>query len=407
MRRLLLFCAALVGGCFVGTLDLTGFACDTGSHPCTSDYSCVIPAGASVGTCLPQAASTGGTTGGGAAGGTSGGSSGGTTGGSACGAAPTCAIGGGLLLCDGGVQPCGKGLACDYGKCVTGCSPTQTCDAGAVCDTSVDACLPANACATDGGGCANGELCLAAVCTPAPPVGGTVGSCNSPGDGGMVVVEGPVAIFPDVNGDPALEDGGTVTFFNGSQTLPVVPIVAASGGAPYPSYSITVPVGTWTALVQQPGVLVPTYFPGLEVRGSEFGTTAELSLESVVELNQLPQIADVTPQPGHIFWVGRGTSCSGGGSLNYLAGFTVGFSPVPPDLGYLGDQFQVVPGDTASTSPPGEFFAEDAPYATTQYTMALNGGAGTTVLMSGTFVPPPYVPGQDIAVALVYPNFTQ
>lgn len=187
--------------------------------------------------------------------------------------------------------------------------------------------------------------------------------------------------------------------------MPIVP----SAGTPFPSYSIAVPVGTWTALVQQPGVLVPTYFPGLEVRAPQFGSTVTLSfpLDAAVALDALPATTGTTPQPGHIVWVGRATSCD---ELSYLGDYTVGLSPAPPGLDYLdkvNGQVQVVPGLTASSSQIGEFVAEDAAYAATQYTLAANGGSGATVLASGTFTPQPFDTGQDIAVALVYPNFTQ
>jgi hypothetical protein len=232
-----------------------------------------------------------------------------------------------------------------------------------------------------------------------------VGVCAPSGDGGVINVTGPVAVFPNANGTPSLESGGSVTFFNASTTLAAVPITAASP-TPYPSYSINVPAGTWTALVEQPGVLVPTYFPGLQVNPPQFGSTVQLPLDCAVEVALLPQTSGSAPQPGHIYWVGRATSCD---QTSYLADYTVGLSPAPAELGYLavnGGQIEVDPGLTASST-VGEFLAEDAPYAITQYAMAINAGSGPTVLMSGTFTPPPYVAGLSIAVALTYPNFTQ
>lgn len=244
-------------------------------------------------------------------------------------------------------------------------------------------------------------ICLGGVCTPVPPQGGSVGTCGSAGDGGAVQVVGTVSTFPD---DEAMDgDGGTVTFFNGTQTLPSVPIELVSG---LPGYSITVPVGTWTARVQMPGVLLPTYFPGIEIRSPAEGSTSEFPLWAAVDPANLPFVASATPQPGHIVWVVRGATCD---AQSFLGGYTVGLSPAPPDVSCLarsGGLIDVVPG-TASSPTLGEFLAEDAPYATTQYTLALDDGAGTTLLVSGTFVPPPYVAGQNIAVALMYPNFTQ
>jgi hypothetical protein len=408
MRSLALGCAVAlaVGGCFVGTLDLgAGFACDTGSHPCTNGYSCVFVGDAGVGTCVAQGL---GTSGGSTSGGSTGSSGTGTSSGGPCSGVPTCAAGGGLLLCDGGVQPCGTGLTCDYGLCLPRCSASQQCDAGAVCDTSVNACVAAPSCSTDGGSCATGEFCAASVCTPVPPVGGSVGSCTFPDGGGMVTVEGPVAVFPGRNGVESLEDGGTVTFFNDTQTLAPVPIVPEPTQL-YPSYSIAVPVGTWTALVEQAGV-VPTYFPGIEVRSSAAGSSAQIPLETVVELDAmlplppLPTFPGVTPQAGHIFWVGLATNCP---DNLFLGDFTVGLSPPAPELGYLGGQYQLDASLTAGSASVGEFFAEDAPYAVTRYALSIASGAGTTVLLSGTFTPPTFSAGQTIAVALIYPNFTQ
>jgi hypothetical protein len=404
MRRGLLFAALALGagGCFVGTLDLANFACDNGSHPCANGYSCVFgPDGG--GTCVVQGSGTSSSSSSGGT--TSGGSSSGSSGPGPCNGVPTCATSRGLLLCDGGVTPCGSGLACDYGACVSQCSGTQTCDAGAICDTSVNACVLTQAC-SDGGGCPVGAFCGAGVCMSAPPVGSSVGACTLPDGGGMVLVEGPVALFPLRNAAATLEDGGTVTFFNDTQTLKSVPIVPEPTGTVHvPSYSINVPVGTWTALVQQAGVL-PTYFPGIEVQSSEVGSSAQVSLETVVALDSLPSFPGVTPQAGHIYWVGLATDCALSG---FLGGYTVGLSPAAPELGFIGSGLGLDPSLTSSSSLGyGEFFAVDAPYAVTQYTLALGLSSGSPiVLMSGTFTPPTFSPGQTIAVALIYPNFTQ
>jgi hypothetical protein len=223
-----------------------------------------------------------------------------------------------------------------------------------------------------------------------------------------VTLGGVVTVFPNKDAtDVPLADGGTVTFFSlledgGVAQVGPTPIVMAGS---FPSYSLTVPVGTWTALVQETGVVLPTYFPGLQVRASQLGGSAQLSLNAVVDIDVVgfPAIAGITPQAGHVYWVGLASNCS---LTNYVGDYTLGLSPAPPGLGYLSSGLEVDPGLSASSSSVGEFFAEDAPYAPTQYAMAINGGTGTTVLLNGTFVPPQYSPGQDIAVALIYPNFT-
>ncbi|HUB08837.1 MAG TPA: hypothetical protein VMB50_17650 [Myxococcales bacterium] len=397
-----------VASCIVGTLDLTGFRCD-GDHPCLSGYLC-LPA-ADGGSCQIAGGSSGGTTGGGVGGSSGGGS--GSSGGVPCTGVPTCSGDGtSLVLCDGGLLPCASGTACDYGTCRPACR-AGACDAG-ICDQAANACVPTAACAGAGGACglAGGStgICLAGLCTPVPPLGGSPGSCDAGGlaDAGPLLVGGVIALFPGAVADPGLLDGGSVTFFSahGARVGPLA-IVPSPGSPHEPSYAnASLTPGTWTALVQAPAVALPTYFPNLVVAPPPFGASVNLDLTAVAPIDAAGSVAGVTPRPGHLVWIARAATCD---ASSFLGGYTVGLSPAPAFAAYYdapSGQLEADPTLTASSPQTGEFIALDAPYAPTSYALAVEPAGAPVAIAAGTFTPPPYVAGQTIAVALIFPNQT-
>jgi hypothetical protein len=390
---------ALVGtvGCVVGNLSLSGFDCDA-YHPCENGYVCVPTADG--GTC--QLASDAGP---------------------ACTTHPTCTPNAtGLQLCDGEVTPCAAGSVCDYGTCVLECV-AAACGANQVCDTSVNACVATSACAPDGGACDldRGQgICLAGVCVPTPPLSGTPVTLCSAADGGsgMVQISGAVALFPSASVSAVLI-GGTVTFTGPGGALPPASIVPASGTG-LPSYTISVPEGTWTAIVQlSQTTTIATYFPDLEVGLPNAGNVATLDLDAVVGPDLVAMLSrpawdggiGYEPRAGHITWVARGATCDGS---SFLGDVTIGLSPFAPYVGYYtvsGSSVEIQPGASSTSSSIGEILALDAPYSPTSYALAVGGsplqGPTANLLRSGTFTPPAYQPNQIVAVALIYPDYAR
>ena len=98
-------------------------------------------------------------------------------------------------------------------------------------------------------------------------------------------------------------------------------------------------------------------------------------------------------------WVGQVLDCVG----DIIGGFTVGLAPGPAFLGYYENGALSSTLTSSSATPGGgEFVAFGAPYAQTDYVLALPWGP----LLHGTFTPPAF-DGGAIAVALIYPNFSQ
>ncbi len=391
MRRLglMAFAAVAAASCFVGTLDLTGLACDE-SHPCTSGYACVSQ------TCRPAGSGTSGGTGG------------------VAGSCPVCTDGG-VLLCDGGLVSCPDGTACDYGACLPACQADGGCGAGALCDLTPRACVPANACSA--GSCllpgGRSGVCLAGVCSAAPPAGGASGTgCTPPDggfDGGLLLVNGIVATFPgaDASADNGLAVQGRVTFTSQSGAASPAPSDVTLSAQQITVFTTQLTPGVWTATVTAPGVALPTIFPDIEIRPPQLGSQIALSLLEVVPVGLAGSVA-----PGHVVWVGRAGGC-GAQIDDYVGGYTVGLSPAAPSLEYYGTTpglgaYELDPTLGASTVDAGEFLAADAPMATTQYVMAIagEGAAPPQILLSGSFTPPPQyaAAGQTIAVALLYPR---
>ncbi len=390
--------AALCAGCVVGNLDLTGKACD-GPHPCADGFDCVA------GLCEPAEAATG----------TDSGISppppdGGGTDVGSCTAPPTCTSDHlGLRFCDGGVQPCGGGSACDFAACQTACGSGGSCPSGASCDEAANACVASFDC-SGGGGCGQGAICLASVCLAPPDAGPGPGApCAGEGDGGIVTVSGVVTLFPLADAASSLGDGGTVTFFYGADGGATAMALIQQFVNGLPGYQIELPPGPATALVQGPG-LIPTWFPGLTIQPSATGA-GTLLLETVVSADfaaSLPSQVGFSPDRGHLIWVGRAAPLDPGctPASHFLGGFTVGLAPAPGFLGYYRDDGTL--STSLGSSDPGlaEFIALDAPYAPTRYAIGVSTSSGPAALLAGTFTPPPFATGQLAAVSLVYPNFS-
>ncbi len=402
MKRATLLAAATLaaGACLVSTLDLSGFACDA-NHPCLGGWVCA-DGGAGLGSCVLA----NGNSGGGSNGGTTGGGSGG-----GCSQSPQCSGDGStVLLCDGGVQRCGVGTTCFQATCLPNCLPDGGCGSG-ICDAVTSACVPLASCSGVGTPCGQGGVCLAQVCTSTPPVGPSPGSCPGFADGGPVTLGGALAFFPNGNALASLI-GGTVTFFgaDGQQVSTTIGADAIPDAGEIPVYStagISPPLspGIWTVLVQQAGVALPTYFPNVLISAG----TSRFDLVAVVPADLGQLLPQHSAEPGHLIVTARAVTCNQGG---YLQGYTIGLSPPPAFAGYYngspGSGLFVDPSLSASTtSGAGEFIASDAPYAPTQYVLAVDYTSTPQALLSGTFTPPPYHAGQTIAVALLYPNVTR
>ncbi len=394
MRRALwLLAFAAAPGCVVPDVTLDGLPCDP-SGGCLSGYVCVNgacvlpgkPGGADAGVAADGGQDAGG-----------------------CDAPPSCSPDGWLALCDGGLTACADGGVCDLGSCRPACLSDGGCGNGS-CDQALGGCVPASPCQRNGD-CLPPDVCLGGVCL-APPPAGSGPNCAAldagPADaGGMVTVSGPVTLFPDNTADPSL-DGGIVVFFgpSGEQLAPPVTAVP-QGGAPWPVYQLQLPaqVGPVIAAVTSPGVGAITYFPNLVVRGQP-GQSLSLGLYAVVSqskfLANVPALTGVTPQAGHLTWVGQAARCD---VSAYLQGFTVGLSPAPGFLGYYGSSYAGLSPSASSSSSLGSFVAVDAPYGTTSYALAYSDAAGQlTGFLQGTFTPPPFTPNRPIAVALLYPG---
>ncbi len=374
-----------LAACVAGSLDLSGKGCDV-NHPCVDGFTCAgglcQPSGAApLVDAGPQEA------------------------GPACGCSPGHHS---VLFCDGTSAPCPAQAPCDLGSCLAACAPDGSCAPGAVCDEASEACVPAPECGPPQ--CGGGEICVAAVCV-AQPGGGASPACGAAADGGVVELSGVIALFPFSEAADSLLDGGTVTFFpegdGGALLVPVAP------QGDLPGFSANLAPGSWTVLVQGPGV-VPTYFPGLSLSPSVDGR-ASLLLDAVVPEGFVASLrgqAGPPPDPAHLVWVGRAATLDPDCRLDggFLGGYTVGLSPAP---GWLGYYAQTDAGASVAASPSrsdpamGEFVALDAPWAPTRYVLAIGAGDGSAIpLLSGTFVPPQN-DGEGAAVALLYPNFTR
>ncbi|HUB09194.1 MAG TPA: hypothetical protein VMB50_19465 [Myxococcales bacterium] len=378
MRRLRPFAALGVvaaASCFVGTLELTGLPC-----PCLQGYVCM---GATGGTCQPA------------------GPSGGTGGDAGPCAAPVCSGAGALLLCDGGIVSCAAGNGCDYGACAPLCRPDGGCAAGQVCDQSPKICVGDNGCTGVSCTLPSGTVgaCVLGICTPLPQAASET-DCVDGGplapDAGPVSVNGILATFPGAVETSALA-GGTVVF-SATGVQPQQAAITLSGSG-ITGFTLALQPGVWTVTVTAPGVAVPTIFPNLVIQAPRNGTQVTMLLPDVV-----PVGLAASTQAGHIVWVGTAGGC-GAQSQAYVGGYTVGFSPAPPAVEYYAaDNGFVLDADLrASSLGAGAFIASDAPYAVTQYVMAVAGSPTDQVLLSGTFTPPPDT-GQTLAVALLYPN---
>jgi hypothetical protein len=210
-----------------------------------------------------------------------------------------------------------------------------------------------------------------------------------------VAIHGQVAVFPGQSVSGFDLDGGSVTFFfeDGGQLAGSI-----SYSGIFPGYSISsIPVGPVTAMVTANG-LVPTYFPGLQITS----VGGELDFDTVVPSSFVaspPGDAGFGALPGQLVWVGQALDCAG----EAVGGFTVGLAPAPAYFGYYenGELTSTLTSSSA-TSGGGEFVAFGAPYTQSDYVLALPWGP----LIRGTFTPPQF-DGGALAVAIVYPNFSQ
>ncbi|MHB1847368.1 MAG: hypothetical protein ACYCWW_21295 [Deltaproteobacteria bacterium] len=388
----------LASGCIVPDIPLAGLPCDPSGN-CLAGYvcvanQCVVPGGNDAG---------------------SGPADGGVDGGS-CSAPPSCTADGHLLLCDGGTASCplmgSLPGVCDLGACRArcqsgGCDPASS--APSACDLSLGACLPAPTCGGAAGPCAAaGDGCVAGVCVASPPDGGPDGGGGPGCEGfpladagapGSFTVSGQLTLFPDRAADSSLL-GGTVTFYQPDGGLLATTSIVQQA---FPSYSVQLQSDTGPAFaaVSLPNGGPVTYFPDLQI-WARAGAALDLSFYTVAGpsfLSGLPTLTGVTPQPGHLTWIGTAARCD---DSAYITGYAVGLSPAPGFVGYYasGDQLS----NATSSGGIGEFVAVDAPYATTSYVMAVNDGQ-EAALVSGTFSPPPFSSSQPVAVALIYPNY--
>ncbi len=161
-----------------------------------------------------------------------------------------------------------------------------------------------------------------------------------------------------------------------------------------PGYTVSgVPPGPTSALVTASG-LMPTYFPGLQI--SPGGGQLDLNAAVASSFTNSPPAFGVLPS--QLVWVGQALTCVD----STIGGFTVALSPAAAFLGYY-DTGSLSPTLTTSAATPGggEFVAFGAPYAQTDYVLALP----DNTFLHGTFTPPAF-DGSPIAVALIYPNFS-
>ncbi len=314
---------------------------------------------------------------------------------------PSCTSAGGILLCDGGVVSCLADQTCDFGACFPKCA--SGCSDGGICDLAAEACIAGAACSANSE-CPTADSCLSGVCVTAPtgPASGT--DCADagpvrPDDAGEAISGAVGVILNTVESTTPPLDGGTVTFLFPDGGMTTSPIQYSNGST---RYSVPLlPIGELTAVVSGPG-LVQTYFPGLQI----LPNTSELDLDTVVSVSYLASLAaatGVSALKNQPVWVGEAITC-GTSAATPIGGYTVGLSPAPVFLGYYED----VQGAPLSTSPLpastslGEFVGFGAAYAATSYVMAAPDG----VLLYGSFTPPA-LGSSPIAVALIYPNFSQ